>query len=250
MLPISFRHLILPEKYTAPTELLDLQPLSTNEIANERFISFYKGQFEFFNPIQTQVFPSIYRKDHNVLLAAPTGSGKTVIAELAIMRMLANKKDARCVYIAPLEPLVEERLADWRAKFQPLKIGVAALTGETSLDLKLMAESQIIISSPENWDVMSRRWKTRKSVQTVSLFIVDELHLIGGEVGPVLEVIVSRMRFIASQTESPIRILGLSTSVANAEDLGKWIGAPSNCMSLLSFWWFFSVDAWFDLNVV
>ena len=42
-------------------------------------------------------------------------------------------------------------------------------------------------------------WKQRKLVQQVSLFIVDELHLIGGEGGPILEVIVSRMRYISSQ---------------------------------------------------
>jgi len=47
-------------------------------------------------------------------------------------------------------------------------------------------------------------------------------------VGPIVEVIVSRMRYIASQTENPIRIVGLSTSVANAKDLGEWIGASSS----------------------
>lgn len=62
----------------------------------------------------------------------------------------------------------------------------------------------------------------------VSLFVVDELHLIGGEGGPVLEVIVSRMRYIGSQTENQIRIVALSTSLANAKDLGDWIGASSH----------------------
>ena len=41
----------------------------------------------------------------------------------------------------------------------------------------------MIVSSPENWDMLSRRWKQRKHVQNVNLFIVDELHLIGGENG-------------------------------------------------------------------
>ena len=44
-------------------------------------------------------------------------------------------------------------------------------------------QSNIIISTPEYWDVLSRRWKQRKNVQNVNLFIVDELHLIGGENG-------------------------------------------------------------------
>jgi pre-mRNA-splicing helicase BRR2 len=60
------------------------------------------------------------------------------------------------------------------------------------------------------------------------LFVVDELHLIGGEGGPILEVIVSRMRYIGSQPENQIRIVALSTSLANAKDLGEWIGASSH----------------------
>ena len=44
-------------------------------------------------------------------------------------------------------------------------------------------QGNIIVSTPERWDVLSRRWKQRKNVQTISLFIVDELHLIGGDEG-------------------------------------------------------------------
>lgn len=44
-------------------------------------------------------------------------------------------------------------------------------------------QGNVIVSTPENWDVLSRRWKQRKNVQNVNLFIVDELHLIGGENG-------------------------------------------------------------------
>lgn len=226
VLPISFRHLILPERYAAPNDLLDLQPLHVNELASERFISFYEGRFEHFNPIQTQTFNSVYKRDDSVLVAAPTGSGKTVLAELAIMRALTKNPKARCIYIAPKQALVDERYADWSVSFgQKLGIPVTQLTGETTTDLKLLAAGQIVLSTPQTWDVMSRRWKTRKDVQTIALLIVDELHLIGGETGPVLEVVVSRTRYVATQVESATRIVGLCTSVANAKELGEWIGA-------------------------
>ena len=52
-----------------------------------------------------------------------------------------------------------------------------------SLSLLLGYQGNIIISTPQKWDVLSRRWKQRKNVQNVNLFIVDELHLIGGEEG-------------------------------------------------------------------
>jgi len=230
VLPISFRHLILPERYPPPTELLDLQPLPVTELANEKYINYFAKRFEYFNPIQTQVFNTVYKRDDNTLLAAPTGSGKTVVAELAIFRMLQKYKDGRCVFIAPLEALAQERYEDWKPRFGRLNIPVRKLTGEASADLLLLQEGQIVISTPQTWDVMSRRWKTRKNVQNVKLFMVDELHLIGGDVGPILEVIVSRMRYIASQTEQPMRMLMLSTSVANAKDLGDWIGATSHGM--------------------
>ena len=53
-LPVSFRHLILPEKNPPPTELLDLQPLPVSALRNPAFESLYKDKFPYFNPIQTQ----------------------------------------------------------------------------------------------------------------------------------------------------------------------------------------------------
>ncbi len=73
---------------------------------------------------------------------------------------------------------------DWHQKFQEtLNKKVVLLTGETSTDLKLLGKGDIIVSTPDKWDILSRRWKQRKNVQNVSLFIVDEVHLIGGDNG-------------------------------------------------------------------
>ena len=55
-------------------------------------------------------------------------------------------------------------------------------------DLRALDRGNIIVSTPEHWDMLSRRWRMRKNVQNVALFIVDELHLLGGRNGPVLEV--------------------------------------------------------------
>jgi pre-mRNA-splicing helicase BRR2 len=228
-IPISFRKLLLPERYAPPTELLDLRPRAITDVGNERYLKFFEGRFDYFNPIQTQAFNSLYKSDKNVLLAAPTGSGKTVCAELAILRMLSQRSNGKCVYVAPFDSLVEERMADWAVRFaKTLGIKVVKLTGDTASDLKLLQTGQLVLSSPEHWDIMSRRWTTRKVVQNISLFIVDELHLIGGRVGPTLEVIVSRMRYISEQTQRATRIVALSASVANARDLAEWIGASSS----------------------
>ncbi|KAG2647951.1 hypothetical protein PVAP13_1NG004400 [Panicum virgatum] len=230
ILPVCFRHLILPEKYAPPTELLDLQPLPVSALRNARYEGLYSA-FKHFNPIQTQVFTVLYNSDDSVLVAAPTGSGKTICAEFAILRnhqrAVSGESNMRVVYIAPIEALAKERYRDWERKFGEFA-KVVELTGETAADLKLLDKGEIIMSTPEKWDVLSRRWKQRKHIQQVSLFIVDELHLLGSDKGHVLEVIVSRMRRISSHIGSNIRIVALSASLANAKDLGEWIGATSH----------------------
>ncbi|KAH0985029.1 hypothetical protein GBA52_012206 [Prunus armeniaca] len=221
---------MLPEKNPSPTELLDLEPLPVAALRNPLYEALYDHDFKCFNPIQTQVFTVLYNSDDNVLVAAPTGSGKTLCADIAVLRnhQKGTQSDShamRVVYIAPSD---NERYRDWEGKFgKGLKLCVGKLIGERSRDLKQLQKYHIIISTPENWDALTRYWKQNKNVQQVSLFIVDELHLIGGQGGPVLEAIVSRMRYISSQTENKIRI-ALSTSLANAKDLKEWIGATSH----------------------
>ncbi|CAH0553226.1 unnamed protein product [Brassicogethes aeneus] len=228
-LPVSFRHLILPEKNFPPTELLDLQPLPITALRNDQYESLYSEKFPQFNPIQTQVFNTVYNGDENVFIGAPTGSGKTTIAEFAILRLFEKNPDGRCVYLVPKDALAELIFADWHNKFgQVLGKKVVLLTGETGTDLKLLGKGQIVITTAEKWDVLSRRWKQRKNVQNVNLFIADELHLIGGEDGPVIEVVCSRMRYISSQIEKPIRILALSSSLTDYRDVAQWLGCNSN----------------------
>lgn len=125
--------------------------------------------------------------------------------------------------------------------------------------MRVVAKADVIVTTPEKWDGISRSWQTRNYVKSVSLLIIDEIHLLGicivvvyslpnilvkvkldckskkqknylvffvlGEDrGPVLEVIVSRTNFISSHTDRPVRVVGLSTAVANARDLADWLG--------------------------
>ena len=225
-LAVSFQKLILPERFPPHTPLLDLQPLPVAALKDEAYVALYPD-WRRFNKIQTQVFNTLFTTDDNVFVGAPTGAGKTVCAEFALLRHWQRGEKGRAVYIAPFQELVDQRLADWQRRLAGLGGGktLAKLTGETSADLKVLERSDVVLATPGQWDVLSRQWQRRKNVQTVRLFIADELHLLGGQGGHVYEVIVSRMHYIALQTENRMRIVGLSVPLANARDVGEWLGA-------------------------
>ncbi|XP_038724943.1 DExH-box ATP-dependent RNA helicase DExH14 isoform X2 [Tripterygium wilfordii] len=194
---ISFHNLALPEARSSHTELLDLRPLSVTALDNKTYEDLYS--FSHFNPIQTQTFHVLYHTDNNVLLGAPTGSGKTISAELAMLHLFNTQPDMK-----------------------------VEMTGDYTPDMMALLSADIIISTPEKWDGISRSWNTRSYVKKVGLMILDEIHLLGADRGPILEVIVSRMRYISSQTERSVRFIGLSTALANAGDLADWLGIGEN----------------------
>jgi activating signal cointegrator complex subunit 3 len=217
-------HLMLPDQDSQHTELLDLTPLPKRALKNPAYEAIYP-RFTHFNAIQTQVFHTLYHTDFNVLVGAPTGSGKTIISELAMLRLFNCTPTQKVVYIAPLKALSKERMIDWRDRLvKGLGKKVVELTGDFTPDLKALEEADVVVTTPEKFDGISRNWKTRDYVKRTGLIIIDEIHLLGADRGPVLEVIVSRMRFMASQLSQPIRFVGLSTALANAPDIADWLG--------------------------
>lgn len=161
-----------------------------------------------------------------------------------------------CVYIAPLKALARERLKEWRNRLgvSPLNWSVLELSGDTHHEKGALEKADILVCTPEKWDLISRGWKgmagtsTREFVKRVRLLVLDEVHLLGEERGAVLEAIVSRTRFISRQLQSeekssnePTRIVGLSTMLANPVDLADWIGidttghGPSTRRGLYNF---------------
>ncbi|KAF2425247.1 Sec63-domain-containing protein [Tothia fuscella] len=223
--PVSFQHLIRPDTESVYTDLLNLQPLPVSALKNPLLEEIYAQRFQFFNPMQTQLFHCMYHTPANVLLGSPTGSGKTVAAELAMWWALREKPGSKVVYIAPMKALVRERVKDWSSRLTgSMGLKLVELTGDNTPDTRTIRDADIIITTPEKWDGISRSWQTRGYVQQVSLVIIDEIHLLGGDRGPVLEIIVSRMNYIASQKKGSVRLVGMSTACANASDLGNWLG--------------------------
>lgn len=228
-LPVAFFKLVLPEKFPAHTPVLDMQPLNSSALKLPEYQELFT-RFKRFNKIQTQTFQSLYTTDDNVFVGAPVSSGKTTCAEFALLRHWAQDPEARAVYIAPFQELIDSRQTEWTKRFGNLAGGKAIekLTGEVTTDLRVLEASDLCLATPEQWDVVSRQWQRRKSVQSVKLFIADELHMLGGYNGHVYEVVVSRMQSIALQLETAMRIVGLSVPVASSRDMGEWIGATKH----------------------
>ena len=73
----------------------------------------------------------------------------------------------KIVYIAPMRSLVQEMVGNFSKRLAPFKLKVGELTGDHQLSREEIAATQVIVCTPEKWDVLSRRWKQRKLVQQV-----------------------------------------------------------------------------------
>ena len=117
---------------------------------------FEQRKYELFNPIQTQVFSTLFNTDDSVFVAGPVGCGKTACAEIALMRMFyifaqqaqsatPNPKlgEERAVYVHPKAEVAELRYKQWKENFTPLGKNVVLLTGDTNTDLKHIAKVSI-----------------------------------------------------------------------------------------------------------
>jgi pre-mRNA-splicing helicase BRR2 len=250
LLPLSFAKLLLAEQFPPHTELLDMAPIDVAANDGAAFghnrahaQHFLRRNVRQFNAIQTQTFKTLYGTDDSVLVAAPVGSGLSVCAELAVLRTLAEPapsgkaaaaQGARVVYVVAHDVLAAQRAATWTERFAALGKRVALFGADSTANLAALKSSDIVVSTAENWDVVSRRWRQRKNVQNVRLYVFDQLQLIGGDAGATLEVVVSRARLVAAQIERPTRIVALATPLANARTLAEWIGAPSRaCFSFV-----------------
>uniref|UniRef100_A0A7S2ZN48 Uncharacterized protein n=1 Tax=Rhodosorus marinus TaxID=101924 RepID=A0A7S2ZN48_9RHOD len=246
VVPVSFRNLILPERFPPHTELLDMQPLLTKDAfrgtaedadMENALTVYFSSQFKTFNPIQTQAFNGFYKSQANCMLAAPAGSGRLILAEVAIGQLFVSQPAAAAVYVCSRgEIAVPRKVKELRDGIaDSLGLVVSTLTGETTADLRVLATPGVlVVCSPEHWDNISRRWKQRKVINNVSLFIVDDVHYVAGHSGPVVEVICLRMRYIAEQAtqsgKKACRLIALSDPVANARDLADWLGVPHQNM--------------------
>ncbi|MEU6465562.1 DEAD/DEAH box helicase [Streptomyces sp. NPDC046976] len=172
------------------------------------------------NPAQRQVAPHLLTSEDNLLVVAPTGAGKTTIGMLAALRaVLAEGRKA--AWLVPQRSLTDEldrEMESWRER----GLRVVRLSGEQNTDAQRVRDADLWVTTTEKFEVLSRTSSLREALAEVGSLIVDEIHLLGDEErGAVLEALLARVR----GDESSVRIVGLSATVSNAEQVAQWLHA-------------------------
>ena len=191
------------------------------------------GSSKSLNRIQTKCFPTAFNDDGNMLICAPTGSGKTNVAMLTMLREIGKHRnpttgeialdDFKIIYIAPLKALVAEQVGNFGKRLEPYGIKVSELTGDRQLTKQQIAETQIIVTTPEKYDVITRKATDTSYINLVRLICIDEIHLLHDDRGPVIESIVSRTLRRSEQTGDHVRIVGLSATLPNYRDVASFL---------------------------
>ncbi|KAI5309943.1 hypothetical protein KEM55_002075, partial [Ascosphaera atra] len=132
--------------------------------------------------------------------------------------------DFKIVYVAPMKALAAEVTEKLGKRLAWLGIQARELTGDMQLTKREIMETQIIVTTPEKWDVVTRKSTgDTELVQKVRLLIIDEVHMLHDERGAVIESLVARTQRQVESTQSLIRIVGLSATLPNYVDVADFL---------------------------
>ncbi|MHA2370069.1 MAG: DEAD/DEAH box helicase, partial [Candidatus Hodarchaeales archaeon] len=186
------------------------------------------------NVPQLEVSKKIFDCNDNILVIAPTGTGKTAIGELAIVKELIRRGESEvqgpvAIFLVPLKAITSERMRIWE-KRQGIKTVV--VTAETAVTFDDIMDSDIIISVPEKIDSITRNpeLEIEPFLNSIRVLVLDEVHLLDMDGrGDALEALVTRF-FRKSKERERTRIVALSATVPNYEDVAAWLRVPSSCI--------------------
>ena len=201
------------------------------------------------NSVQENCFDLLFNTNHNSLITAPTGSGKTLLFEIAIAKVIKhhfnsnensfNSKKFKIIYLAPIKSLCQEKSLDWKIKFSqsPLDLKVVEATGDSEyINMAQLSSANIILTTPERFDVLTRKWKEcPQFVSSICLLLIDEIHLLNEETrGATIEAIVARMKLLGTLSQFEHRELGthrliaLSATIPNIPEVAEFLQVD-NC---------------------
>jgi helicase len=183
----------------------------------EKLYNLLKKDIKELRPSQEKAIKAGLFKNKNLLICTPTASGKTLIAELLMLKTILEK-GGKAIYIVPLKALASEKYKEFTKKYNKIvKIGLSI--GDFDSSDKKISNSDIIISTSEKMDSLIRHkisW-----INDINVIVVDEIHLLNDPGrGPTLEILLT----ILKQKTKAV-ILGLSATIGNPEELAEWLNA-------------------------
>jgi len=146
-------------------------------------------------------------KDKGVLVAAPTGAGKTIVGEFAIH--LALEKNQKVFYTTPIKALSNQKYAEMVKRYGAERVGL--LTGDTNQN----SDAQIVVMTTEV--LRNMIYANSNSLITLGYVVMDEVHYLADRFrGAVWEEVILHL-------PKDVKIVSLSATVSNAEEFGAWL---------------------------
>ncbi|MDN3494186.1 DEAD/DEAH box helicase [Winogradskyella bathintestinalis] len=183
----------------------------------------YGGIYELFITQRNSLSKVIGEENNGCVVSIPTSSGKTRIAEIAILDSISKNKGSKVLYIAPFRSLAYEIENSLDEIFHSIGISVSHLYGGSlfsKLDEKVIDESDVIIATPEKAKAMLRG--NNEILNQIKLVVIDEGHLLGANKRLIVnEIFYEELRYFIKQNTG--RFLLLSAVLPNAEDLAEWL---------------------------
>jgi helicase len=168
-------------------------------------------------PSQEKAVDAGLLEGKNLLVCTPTASGKTLIAELAMLNAI-YKNIGKAVYIVPLKALATEKYRDFKARYSDVKVALSI--GDSDSADTYLSDYDLIITTSEKLDSLIRHhtpW-----LRDVKTIVVDEIHLLNDPGrGPTLEILITLLRKMLKN----IQFIGLSATIGNPIELSEWLEA-------------------------
>jgi len=178
---------------------------------------------------QQEVYDSIYNKE-NVLLIAPTGSGKTEASIIPILARIANEKPRKihAIYITPLRALNRDLFERIKKYGEALGVTINIRHGDSSeTERRVVSETppDLLITTPETLQILFSGKKLREHLKNITTVIIDEIHeLVQDERGWQLAIAIERLENYSGN----IQRIGLSATVGNENEIAKFLSPKKN----------------------
>ena len=188
-----------------------------DEIPNELY-EILKKEVKELRPAQSKSVAAGLLEGRNLLVCTPTASGKTLIAELAALKSIIERK-GKTVYIVPMKALAQEKYREFKRRYDSLA-KIALSIGDIDSTDPFLSDFDIVVTTSEKLDSLIRH--NASWISGIATVIVDEIHLLNDEHrGPTLEILLTILKQLLKNSQ----IIGLSATIGNAQELAGWLNA-------------------------